>query len=160
MSLEEKEIMQDYVLISYDIPCTNNKLRMWFVRKLHQLGAIKRTDSDYLIPYSDKVYELVSKVAEEANVDVWRSHMDDKATALEITESYGQAVLKRLEYIELRITMAQDHINAGRLSAAKKMGIRTGKLLDEVAQISETYHPQWLEPKLMELVMAWKKLYE
>jgi hypothetical protein len=40
------------------------------------------------------------------------------------------------------------------------MGIKTGKLLGELAKISENFSPAWFVKRLNKLVNDWKKLYE
>ena len=156
---EVKTLITDVVLITYDIPVTQRKLRDMFLREAHRIGAISFTQSCYLAPYSEKTFALANELAGKADVVVWKSHQPDKEKALAITNTYEEHVKLRCATISQRLVIAQEYIVAGRLFYAIRMGIKTGKLLQELAHIFESFSPEWLGGELLTLVEDWKKIY-
>ena len=159
MQVEVKEIVQDYILITYDIPAKDWKTRANFIRKARSIGAMMYTASCWLLPYSESVFELANEVATIGDAIVWKSHQDDKQKAYKITTSYEQHLEARCQYIYQRLERAQEYMTAGKLKTAAKMGIKTGQLLSELAQIAELFNKEWLKSRLGELVAQWKEIY-
>jgi len=157
---EVKEIIQDYILISYDIPAKAKALRKSFLKAAHAIGAEMYTASVYLIPYSAEALEWANELESAGHAVVWKAHQPDEKKALEITTKYADAIKARCDYIEQRIAIAQDYINEGRLKMAMKMGVKTGQLLQQLAQIAHHFNPPWLEPRIEELYGKMKVLYE
>ena len=147
------------MLITYDIPALSRKLRDKFIKKAKQLGAMAHTQSTYLIPYSENAMELANELESEGHAVVWKSHQPDKEKALAITNTYEEHVKLRCATISQRLVIAQEYIVAGRLFYAIRMGIKTGKLLQELAHIFESFSPEWLGGELLTLVEDWKKIY-
>jgi len=156
---EVKEIISDFILIVYDIPATAKKLRAAFLRDAKAIGAIQHTQSCYLLPLSDKAFELANELAVKGSAVVWKSKQPDKEKALEITTKYGDHIHTRCLAIENRLAISQDYIASGKLGIALRMGVKTGKLLKQLAQIQESYSPDWFKTKLEELVGKWKEIY-
>jgi len=157
--VETKFIQQDWVLITYDIPAKDKKLRHEFIKQAKQLGAIPHTDSVYLLPFSEKAMELASELAVKGHAVVWRSKQEDKQKAIEITIKYDTALEMRCIYLEQRLQIGSQHIMAGNLKLALRMGVKTGKLLRELVEISATYNPQWLVGRIEEIMAKWKEVY-
>ena len=155
-----KEIVQDFVLITYDIPQKAAALRRHFLKAAHEVGAVCHTASVYLMPYSDKAQALANELESAGHAVIWRAHQPDQVTAGEIMAKYETAVKIRCQLIEQRLALANEHIAAGRLKLAQNMGIKTGKLLMQLAQISENWDAPWLPPRLEKLVAQWKGVYE
>lgn len=160
VGVEVKEIIQDYVLITYDIPAKEKKLRAKFLKEAKAIGAESDTASVYLIPYSEKAMELASQLQSAGHASVWGpAHQPNKEKAIEKTIKYGDHIQIRCQVIEQRLAISQNHIVSGELGVALKMGIKTGRLLKQLAQIQESYNPDWFKSKLEELVMKWKEIY-
>jgi len=157
--METKFIQEDWVLICYDIPAKDRKLRHEFIRDAKQLGAIGHTDSVYLMPYSEKAMELASELAIKGHAVVWRSKQEDKQKAIEITTSYDAALKVRCDYLLQRLHIGSEHITGGHLKVALKMGVKTGKLVKELAQISSSYCPKWFDKRIEEIFAKWKEIY-
>ena len=154
------EIVSDYVLIVYDLPAKAKALRRQFLKQAHIIGAIQHTQSCYLLPYGAKAFQLANTLAAMGNAVVWKSHQADQKKAAEITTSYDTHLGIRCAAIEQRLVIAQDYMAAGRLKMALRMGIKSGKMLKELAQISETYNPGWFKEKLGTLTAEWKAVYQ
>jgi len=157
--METKIIQEDWVLITYDIPAKDKKLRNEFIRDAKQLGAIPHTDSVYLMPYSEKAMQLAAELAEKGHAVVWRSKQEDKQKAIEITTTYNSALSARCDYLEQRLQIGSQHIMAGNLKMALRMGVKTGKLLRELVEISTTYNPEWLGERIQQIMAKWKEVY-
>jgi hypothetical protein len=158
--VEVKQLIKDYILLVYDIPANQAKTRYEFLKKAKEIGAMPHTQSCYLLPYSEKAMEMASEVAAVGDAVVWKSTQQDEKKALEITTDYESHIKLRCDRIEQRLAIAQDYMNDGKLGKANLMGIKTGKLLGELAKISENFSPAWFVKRLNKLVTDWKKLYE
>ena len=157
---EIKEIEQNWVLLTYDIPRKDQKVRDSFIKEAKAIGAVMHTESCYLLPYSDKAFELANKVAAIGNAVVWKSRQEDKEKAEEITTKYGDHLKIRCQSIEQRLVASAQYMQAGKLGVALIMGIKTGKLLQQLAQIAESFDPGWLGQKVKELTVQWRTIYE
>lgn len=156
---EVKELIEDYILILYDIPATAKALRYQFLKEAHAIGAEMHTASCYLMPYSEAAMELANKLDSAGHAVVWQAHMPDKVMASGMTVSYAAAIKARCDSIDQRLDIAQSYIAAGRLEMGSKMAIKTGKLLQQLSKIAENYNPEWLLPRIEELVAKWKQIY-
>ena len=157
---EVKELIQDFVLITYDIPAKAATLRNKFLKAAKAIGAEQHTDSVYLIPYSTEAMALAAELESAGHAIIWQAHQPDQKKALEIMTKYEGSLKTRCNFIEQRLVIAQEYIQAGRLGVAQIMGIKTGKLLQQLAHIAENFKPPWLLPKIEELVTKWKGIYE
>jgi hypothetical protein len=157
---EVKELIQDFVLINYDIPATEKKLRREFLKKAAQMGAEQYTESVYLLPFSEKALEMANELESAGHAVVWSAHQHNVETAVKINVKYEQGIIDRCEAISQRLVIVQDYINKGWLRRAQKMGIKTGKLLSELVKINENYKPGWLQPKIKELLEKWKEVHQ
>jgi hypothetical protein len=147
---EIRQIVQDYVLITFDIPQNQGKLRKLVLKKIHSIGGMMHTASVYLIPYSDKAMELANMIKEVGDVVVWTSHQDNLSTAKNITFSYDNHLAVRCSLISQRFYKIQQYIDKEQLGRANTMILKTKVLIDQLHKISETYCPSWLPEKLKE----------
>ena len=160
MEVEVKELIQDHVLIVYDIPATAVKLRASFLQQARAAGAEKHTDSCYFMPYSEKAMALAQKLESAGHAVVWGpAHQPDKEKATEMTIRYKDGVTARCSLVEQRLVMGMTLIAQGKLGIARRMGIKTGKLLQQLIGIAETYQPQWFMEKLQGLVLKWQEVH-
>jgi len=88
--MREKEILEDWILITYDIPRgkEGHALRHWLIRKLRELGAMMFTESVYYLPYSPKAYEAITRLEGRAKCYVWRAKLTEYEDAKEVTKRY------------------------------------------------------------------------
>jgi len=156
---EVKELIQDVILITYDLPAKEKHARTSFLKSAFSIGAIQHTESCYLLPFSEKAFGLANKLKAIGDVIIWKSRQEDLKMASEITMSYSSAVQARCQTVEQRLVIAQDHLAAGRLGMAKRVKGITGKLLAELWQINETFTPDWLKPKLLKLAKKYKEVH-
>jgi len=88
---EAKELIQDFVLINYDIPATEKKLRRQFLKKALAMGAQQFTESVYLLPYSETALEMANELESAGHAVVWAAHQHNVSKALEINLSMRTA---------------------------------------------------------------------
>lgn len=160
--VEVKEIVDEYVLLVYDIPATvdGNKLRKQFLKAAYSIGAMCFTQSCYLLPYSEQSFSLASEVAEKGNAVLWVSKQKDAEKAKQINFKYEEALKLRCQTIEQRLVIIKNHIEAGHLGKANRMAGKTAALLKQLVRISETYSPPWLVPQIEKMFLAMKQLYQ
>ena len=157
---EVKELIEDYILILYDIPATAKALRYQFLKNARAMGAEEHTASAYMLPFSEQAMELASKLNSAGHAVVFGpAHQPDKVKASEMTVKYTDAIKARCDNIDQRLDIAQSYIAAGRLEMGNKMAIKTGKLLQQLSKIVENYNPEWLLPRIVELTAKWKEIY-
>lgn len=156
-----KELSSDFLLLTYDIPATKEgkQLRRKFLSEVHSIGAEMHTASVYYMPYSDQAMGLADELQSGGHAIVWRAHQPDKVKAEEMLVKYEIQLKGRCAFIEQRLVAAQEYMSKGNLGIALKMGTRTGKLLQELAQISDNYKTTWLPDTLKSLVAKWKEIY-
>jgi len=157
---EEKELILDFVLIMYDIPAVEKKLRRRFINDALAMGAEQYTESVYLLPFSEKALEMANELESAGHAVVFSAHQHDMAKAVEINVKYATGVENRCKAIEQRLVMVQEYIKKGWLTRAENMGRKTRKLLTELIKINENYKPGWLEPKIGDLLSKWKEVHE
>ena len=157
---ETKELILDFVLIMYDIPATEKQLRRQFIKSALEMGAEQYTESVYLLPFSEKALVMANELESAGHAVVFSAHQHNMATAVEINVKYAEGIKNRCEAIEQRLVIVQEYIKKGWLRRAQKMGIKTGELLTELHKINENYHPEWLKPKIEELLNKWKEVHE
>lgn len=150
MSEEIKEIVQDYVLIVFDIPQSQGKLRKLILKKIHEIGGEMNTSSVYLMPYSAGAMALAEAIKPYGDVVVWKSHQDDPVKAKGITIDYAGKVMARCQLISLRFSMINSYIEEGQFGRATHMIIKTKTFIDQVKKINETFSPPWLPEKIAE----------
>ncbi len=160
ITAEVKELVQDWVLLTYDIPANKAKLRRDFLRAAHSIGAEEHTASVYLIPYSDEAMVWANELESAGHAVVWTAYQQDETKAIEITTKYSAAIKARCDYIEQRIAIAQKHMNEGKLGVAARMGIKTGKLLQQLVNIAKSFNPTWFQARIEELYNKYKSIYD
>lgn len=159
-TVQVKEIIFDFVLITYDIPEKAKKLRAMFLQAAREAGAEKHTASCYLMPYSEKTLALAQQLESAGHAVVWGpARQPDKEKATELTIKYKDGVTARCNLLEQRLVMGQQFIAQGKLGIARRMGNKTLKLLQQLVQIAETYQPQWFLEKLQGLVQKWQEVH-
>ena len=155
-----KELIQDFVLILYDIPAKERKLRSKFLKDAHEMGAEQYTESVYLLPYSTEAIKMADALESAGHAVVFSAQPYNTAKTMEINAKYSDGIKNRCMAIEQRLVIVQEYIKQGWLGRAQKMGIKTGKLLSELVKINENYEPGWLKPKIEELISKWKAVHE
>lgn len=160
MTAEIKEILQDFCLITFDIPACQGKLRKVVLKQLAQIGAIGYTQSVYLIPLSEKSFELANDISAGGSAFVWRSQMVNVDKAKAITIKYDEHIHDRVAYIQQRLVQIKDHIDADRLGKANLMIKKTQALIHQLEQITESYNPTWLAPEIQTLKTNLAQVYQ
>jgi hypothetical protein len=159
MSVEIKEIVDEYVVLNFDISAKNSKLRKHVLKRLAAAGAVMFTQSCYYLPYSADSMTTANEIASDGNVVIWRSKQEDKKKALELTFQYDEHLHIRCTTIEQRLWAIKSHIDEGQLGKANRMAEKTHALLSQLKKISLTYNPAWLQPRIAELETMMNQVY-
>jgi len=157
---EVKQLLTDVVLISYDIPASENTLRHRFLREVALHGGMQHTASCYLVPFSEDILEWANQLESAGHAVVWVSKQPDQKTAVAITAKYDDHLKTRCLGIDQKLVFLQEQIEAGRLKRAQNTAERILKMLQELSKISDAYNPPWLKPKIAELGYKLKEVYE
>jgi hypothetical protein len=159
MAVEVKEIVQDYILIVYDIPQNSPKMRKVILKRLAEIGGIMHTDSCYLLPYSADAMILANQISTCGDVVVWKSKQEDEHVAKLITMKYEQHLHNRCTVIWQRLEIIADHLKNERLGKAHVMAWKTKKFLDQLKKIAENYHTDWLPKEIEALEKSLSEVY-
>lgn len=92
MPVESKEIVSDYLLLTYDLPATQGKLRKRFLKEAMAAGAMMHTASCYLMPFSPKMQALADDLAVTGHAVIWRSKQENTGMAKMITIKYAEHI--------------------------------------------------------------------
>lgn len=159
MVAEIKQIIDSYVLVTYDIPASQGKLRKMVLKELAKIGAMPYTQSVYLIPLSEESFALANEISAGGSAFVWRAKMPNTDKAHAITIKYEDHIHDRISFIQQRIVQIKDHIEAGRLGKATRMVEKTHQLISQLEQIMKTYNPAWLSPEIAILKQNMYQVY-
>jgi len=118
-----KYLTKNWILITYDLPRTKVKERLWVVRELRKLGAIRHTYSVYLLPYSQEAEETAKSLKYLGEVYIWKSEFDDKAS-YEATKSFFDGIIEVRDEIKERI----DDLNSKLLEKKGKLSLLKQRL--------------------------------
>jgi hypothetical protein len=150
VSVETKEIVQDYVLICFDIPQNQGKLRKLVLKKIHDIGGMMHTASVYLLPYGDKAYALAEEIQSFGDVVIWRSHQNDPAKAKTLTLNYASHIETRCQLIEQRFALIQDYLENEQFGRATNMLLKTIVMIEQLKKIADNFKTPWLPGKIAE----------
>jgi hypothetical protein len=91
MSVEVKEIVDEYVVLNFDIAAKEGKFRKKILKRLAEIGAVMFTQSCYYLPFSPESMAVANEIAAEGDAVIWRSKQENKAKAKELTIKYEGA---------------------------------------------------------------------
>jgi ABC-type sugar transport system ATPase subunit len=150
MSVEVKQLVDEYILICFDIPQSQGKLRKKVLKAIHDIGGQMHTASVYIMPYSDQAMAVAEEIKGLGDVVLWRSKQLDLGKAEALTMNYAEHIVSRCQVISQRFVMIKDYIEQEQFGRATLMIIKTKRLLDQLKKINETFSPPWLPVKIAE----------
>lgn len=136
VEIDAREICEKWLLITYDIPHTENgdKARREFLLNARMIGATRHTDSVYLMPWTPAAEAIALELAKFGEVCVWTSQTTDEKKAQEITKNYDAGLQPQLDVISERLDKINENINLERLGRAAKMAEKTEEMLKNMEQ--------------------------
>ena len=134
--IEARELVDKWLLITYDIPHTENgdRARREFLNSARLIGASRHTDSVYLMPWTKHAEILALRLGRAGTVCVWTSQTTDEVKAAEITKNYDKGLQPQLDDISERIDKIAYNISKERMKRAYKMLDKTERMLDNMEQ--------------------------
>jgi len=134
--IEAREICDKWLLITYDMPCTDegNRARRDFLAESKLLGATQHTESVYLMPWTSSAEAICLELARKGDVCVWSSQTLDASKAAEITQNYDAHLEPNLDEISSRIDRIEGHLDMENHGRAQQMMEKTEKWIDAMEQ--------------------------
>ncbi|KKN14596.1 hypothetical protein LCGC14_0994570 [marine sediment metagenome] len=134
VSIETKEICDKWLLITYDIPHTEegDRARREFLDNARLIGATKHTESVYLMPWTGEAEILALNLSgtKGGRVCLWTSQPTDTELAEDITKTYDASLRPQINEIGVRLDKIVAHQDAGHELRAEQMLIKTKLMLD------------------------------
>ena len=117
-----REIVEDWLLITYDMPSTEagDRARREFLHQARAVGAIPHTESVYLMPWTTSANIVAVKLASVGKVYLWYTH-SERGMSQDLTVLYDKHVWEWIEDVEGRIERIGAHVDAGKLKLAGRM---------------------------------------
>ncbi len=132
IKLEAREIVTDWLLLTYDIPKSEagDRARRKFLDRARLIGATQHTASVYLMPWTQEAEVLAFEVAEVGQACVWTSKPTDTAKAEELTGAYDRELEKFLDAVAVRLDKIQVHWELEHHKRVEQMAEKTKEKLD------------------------------
>jgi len=108
---EVKEVEENWILITYDIPRSGGTVRKSVLRRLHRLGALQFTESVYYLPYSREGVVAATEVCKGAgSVFAWYSKIEGEQ-ARELTAKYVSDITSAIESLETKMWQLENIVD-------------------------------------------------
>jgi hypothetical protein len=118
---EVKEVEENWILITYDIPRTEETIRKSVLRRLHRLGALQFTESVYYLPYSREGIVAAREVCKGAgSVFAWYSKIEGEQ-ARELTAKYVLDITSAIENLETKVWQLENMVDYDPKKASSKI---------------------------------------
>lgn len=99
--MSELVIQKDWILITYDIPKSQDSIRKKTIRTLRKMGALRHTDSVYYLPFNAQAYELAANLPGETYV--WRSTPTSDSQANQLTKDFYNKIMAGVMLLDKRL---------------------------------------------------------
>jgi len=135
ITINERELINDWILITYDIPVTEEGkiARSKFLKNAPKIGAMMHSRSVYLMPNTQQsqlaAVELSATVGGE--VYVWTSKVEDNK-AKKITKFYDESIIKQINYLLNRIQKEEQLTLNGKHGMADRMQRKSANLYKQL----------------------------
>lgn len=150
-----KDIVEDWILITYDLPHTEegDKARREFLLSARSIGASRHTDSVYLLPRNPQAEVLALELSRVKNgeVVIWYSEPADKTLLKELTETYDKGLEPILDEISERLDKTEEHLALEHYKRAEKMRGKTVQMLQDMTDAVFRRGSEYLYLKLLVL---------
>jgi hypothetical protein len=131
VELHHKEIVNKFILLTYDLPHTEagDKARREFLLAARRLGACQHTESVYLLPYTAAAGEAAMELAKVGKLVVWTSEPTDPVKAMEVTQNYDRELKDMLNKLSGRVDRMIQLRKDNKLGILNKMREKTDDLI-------------------------------
>ena len=155
MDLQVKELVDRWILLTYDLPVTKegNDARYKFLNAAHRIGAIKHTNSVYLMPWTPEAELAALEVASMGDAFLWISTVKDTA---ELTRDYDKKSEKIFDEVYNRIDNIEQHMLQNHTKRAISMIDRTKPMIESLIKIAVHRGSMELYEKAAELNEKYK----
>lgn len=132
MSLKEKEIVDKYILITYDLPYDRPDIRAHFIREATRRGFVLQSESCYFGPLTPAMKLLAEELATVGEVYLWYATLPRENQAKAMTAKYDTQIHKHLEDIKERLNRMMDYRTKNKEPMVEKMKPLTDSLISSV----------------------------
>jgi len=132
INIKATEICDDWLLLTYDIPCNaeGNRMRSKFLAAARGIGATQHTASVYFMPWTQEAECLALEIAQVGKAYVWTAKSTDKDVAKGLTQDYDRHMKKLLDDIAEHIDKIAARAETGQVKRARKMAEKLEPKLD------------------------------
>lgn len=144
--IEVKEILDKFVLVTYDIPATKegSHARSQFLERAKIRGAVMLGESNYLAPASLLNDLQILKTAEVGKVYIFVSELQDESDRIDVTRKYDKRILEVFKETEERLGKIGKHIEDGKFGLAHKMLPKTEEQVNNLVKVAVARGSQML----------------
>jgi len=137
VDVQVRELVDKWILLTYDLPVTKegNDARYKFLASARRVGAIKHTNSVYLMPWTPQAELAALEVAAIGDAFLWISEVKEDRVA-KLTRDYDRKSRVIFDKVEERLTRIENHITVGHIKRAANMLHRTGPMVESLIKIA------------------------
>jgi len=137
VDIQVREIVDKWILLTYDLPVTKegNEARSKFLTTARRIGAIKHTNSVYLMPWTPQAELLALNVSQIGEAFLWISQVkEDKVAGL--TKDYDTKSKQIFKDVAERLDKIEGHVVAEHLKLSEKMLEKTRPMIEGLVSIA------------------------
>jgi len=137
IDVQVRELVDKWILLTYDLPVTKegNDARYKFLANAHRIGAIKHTNSVYLMPWTPQAELAALQVAAIGDAFLWISEVKEDRVA-KLTQDYDRKSIIMFDKVEERLDKIEGHMIQGHMKRAARMLDKTRPMVDSLINIA------------------------
>ena len=151
--IEVRELVDSWLLITYDIPATEegHRARREFLKLARLAGAVEHIESTYVLPWSPLADIAVLEAAAHGRAFIWYSKAKDTQMAEAVTRQYDKKADQIFDDVEERIDRIKKHLVDGKRKLASRMLEKTDPMINGLERMA-------VQRGSLELYDRWKML--
>lgn len=137
VDVQVRELVDRWILLTYDLPVTKegNDARYKFLALARRVGAIKHTNSVYLMPWTPQAELAALEVAAIGDAFLWISEVKEDRVA-KLTYDYDRKSRVVFDKVEERLDRIENHITVGHMKRAARMLHKTKPMVESLINIA------------------------
>lgn len=130
-----RPLVDKWILLTYDLLVTKagEEARSKFLANARRIGAVKHTNSVYLMPWTPQAELAALQVAAIGDAYLWISEAKDMA---QLTKEYDKKTDVLFDEIEERLDKIEGHLIQDHPGIATRMLDKTGPMIDSLVEIT------------------------
>lgn len=137
VDIQVRELVDRWILLTYDLPVTRegNEARYKFLANARRIGAIKHTNSVYLMPWTPQAELAALEVSAIGDAFLWISEIKEDKVA-KLTQDYDRKSKVVFDEVEKRLDKIEGHIIQNHNKLAARMLDKTRPMVDSLINIA------------------------